>query len=135
MTISQVQSGCISVKIAVLFSDRLSLMRLCSSRFFAIFLAVFVLFEMHGASLHVLSHALQDVAESSHTQSEQGAPSGHEGCETCLSFAAAGASLLGEHVVSISIFLHQERRPLHLTPTLRRTAKAYLSRAPPQRFV
>ncbi|MDB5813053.1 MAG: hypothetical protein JWN23_170 [Rhodocyclales bacterium] len=99
------------------------------------FVAVFVLFAQYGAGLHALSHAVQDVAESGHVQQDRHGPSGHESCEQCLSFAAAGPALLGNHTFSLSTFAHDVRTPLYVVRVLRRTTTAYHSRAPPQRFV
>ncbi|MDB5799969.1 MAG: hypothetical protein JWL63_908 [Rhodocyclales bacterium] len=115
-------------------------MRPCNNRFVAIVLAMFVLLAQYGANLHVLSHAVQDVADSSKrsgTAPDQRSPSGHENCEQCLSFAAAGAgaALPGTPYFSLHAFGHVTGAPLRATHLLRRTTAAYHSRAPPPSFV
>ena len=82
-------------------------MRLRLTRSLAIFLSVFVLFAQHGAYLHALSHAVQDAAGSALSSDARAGrqdpqtPSGHESCEDCLSFAAAGAALVGSVIYSL----------------------------------
>jgi hypothetical protein len=110
-------------------------MRSCDNRLVAIFLAMFVLFAQHGASLHALSHATQDIADSSKSMLDKKSPSGHENCEQCLSFAAAGAGLVGSQSLALLGFEHVASTLQSGSPLPRRTTTAYRSRAPPHILV
>ncbi|HSD40063.1 MAG TPA: hypothetical protein VLC92_21365 [Rhodocyclaceae bacterium] len=107
-------------------------MRSCNSRLIAFFLALFVLLAQQGAVLHALSHATQDVAESRQKLPDRQSPSGHENCEQCLSFAAAGgAGLASQKTLLLADFAHvvsMSSLSLHLAS---RTTTAYQPRAPP----
>jgi hypothetical protein len=110
-------------------------MRRCNNRLIAMFVAVFVLFAQYGAGLHALSHAVNDVAESSRAQQDQHGPGDHYSCEQCLAFAAAGAALIGGHTFALASFAHDTRAPLFVIRILHKTTTAYHSRAPPKLFV
>jgi len=110
-------------------------MRSCNNRLVAIFLAVFVLFAQHGASLHALSHATQDVADGGKSSPDRQGPSGHENCEQCLSFAAAGSALTDNKTFSLHSFTHVASAHVPVAQPQRRTITAYHSRAPPKLLV
>ncbi|MEC5384220.1 hypothetical protein VVD49_00725 [Uliginosibacterium sp. H3] len=107
-------------------------MRPSSNRLVAFVLALFVLFAQQGATLHALSHATQEVASVGQKSPDRQSPSGHENCEQCLSFAAAGGAMpASQHGLSLFAFAHVVRASLPPACLASRTTTAYQSRAPP----
>lgn len=110
-------------------------MRLRNNALVAFLLAGFVLFAQCGASLHALSHALREVAESRQASCAQQAPIGHESCEQCLAFAAAAAGLLRHASFALPLFGNVASASLFVMHIERRALAAYYSRGPPSLIV